>query len=67
MQNVIAGSSDWPGSIEEETGEELRHEDCTSENESYDTIQTMEIESTSVIVTMIIQRYTHNSLPINDL
>ena len=27
----------------------------------------MEIESTSVIVTMIIQRYTHNSLPTSEL
>ena len=49
MQNFIARSSDRPGSIEEETGEELRHEDCTSENEPYDNIQTMEIESTSAL------------------
>ena len=57
MQNVITGSSGRLGSIDEETGEELKHEDCTSGYESYDNIQTMEIEPTTVIVTIIIQRY----------
>ena len=67
MQNVITGSSDRPGSIDEETGEELRYKDCIGYNESYDNIQTTEIEPTSVIVTIIIQRYAHNSLPTSDL
>ena len=62
MQNLIVGSSNRPGSIDEEIGEELRHEDCIGYNESHDNIQTMEIESTSVIVTIIIQRYTHNTV-----
>ena len=57
MQNVIAGSSDRTGSIGEEAGEELRYGDCTSSYESNDNIQTMEIEPTTVIVTIIIQRY----------
>ena len=57
MQNFIARSSDRPGSIDEEIGEELGYEDCFSDNESHDNIQTMEIESTTVIVTIIIQRY----------
>ena len=67
MQNVITGSSDRLGSIDEETGEELRYKDCIGYNESYDNIQTTEIEPTSVIVTIIIQRYAHNSLPTSDL
>ena len=57
MQNVIARSSDRPGSIDEEIGEELGYEDCISDSKSYDNIQTTEIESTTVIVTIIIQRY----------
>ena len=57
MQNIIARSSDRPGSIDEENGEELKYENCIGENESYDNIQTTEIESATVIVTIIIQRY----------
>ena len=49
MQNVIARSSDRLGSTDEETGEEFRHENCISDNESHDNIQTMEIESTSTM------------------
>ena len=49
MQNVITGSSDRLGSTDEETGEEFRHENCISDNESHDNIQTMEIESTSTM------------------
>ena len=49
MQNVITGSSDRLGSTDEKTGEELRHENCIGDNEFYDSIQTMEIESTSVM------------------
>ena len=49
MHNVIARSSDRPGSIDEEIGEELGYEDCISDNESHDNIQTMEIESTSTM------------------
>ena len=67
MQNVITGSSDRLGSNDEETREELRYKDCIGYNEFYDNIQTMEIESTAVIVTIIIQRYSHNSLPTSDL
>ena len=57
MQNVIAGLLDPPGSVSEEARGELRYENCISDNESYDNIQTMEIEPTTVIVTIIIQRY----------
>ena len=49
MQNLISGLLDPPGSIDEETGEELMFEDYISENEPYDDIQTMEIESTSAL------------------
>ena len=67
MQNLIAGSSDRLDSNDEETREKLRYKDCIGDNESYDNIQTMDIGSTSVIVTIIIQRYTHNSLPTSEL
>ena len=50
MQNVIAGSSGQPGSIDEEIGEELRHENCISENELYDNIQTVGVEPSSVML-----------------
>ena len=49
MQNLISGLLDPPSSIDEEIGEELRYEDYISENEPYDDIQTMEIESTSTM------------------
>ena len=49
MQNVIAGSSDRLGSIDEETGDELRYRNCSGDYEPHDNIQTMEIESTSVM------------------
>ena len=38
------------GSIDEETGEELRYEDCTSGYESYDNIQMMGVEPISVML-----------------
>ena len=49
IQNLITGSSDRPGSIDEETGEELRYKDCIGDNESYDNIQIMDIGSASVM------------------
>ena len=58
MQNVIARLSDRLGSNDEETGGELRHEDCISDDKSYDNIQTMEIESTSLM-----SRSLHRDIP----
>ena len=48
-QNLITRSSDRLGSIAGEIGEELRYENCIGDNEPYDNIQTMEIESKSVM------------------
>ena len=38
MQDVTTGSSNQLGSTDEETGEELKHEDCISGDKSYDNI-----------------------------
>ena len=48
--NLIAGSSDPLGGIDEETAEELRYEDCISDNESYDSNHVMDIEPTNVLL-----------------
>ena len=50
MHSRIAGLSDPPGGIDEETAEELRYEDCISDNESYDSVHVMDIEATSVVL-----------------
>ena len=50
MHSRIAGLSDPPGGIDEETAEELRYEDCISDNESYDSNHVMDIELTNVML-----------------
>ena len=50
IQNLIAGSSDRPGSVSEETGEELGYEDCIGDNEPHENVQTIEIELISVML-----------------
>ena len=50
MQNLIFGLSDPPGGINEDSSEELRHEDCISDDESSSNTKVLDTESTSVVL-----------------
>ena len=59
-QNLIFGLSDPPGGIDEDSREELRCEDCISDDESSSNIQVLDIESTSVVLRSL-HRNIHKS------
>ena len=50
MQNLILGSSDPSGGIDEDSSKELRHGDCISDDESSSNIKVLDTESTSVVL-----------------
>ena len=50
MQNLIRGLSDPSGGINEDSGQELRYEDCISDDGSSSNIKVLDTESTSVVL-----------------
>ena len=60
MQNPNSGLLDPPGGIDENSCEELRYEDCSSDDESSNDIEIMDIGSTSVVLRSL-HRNVHKS------
>ena len=60
MQNLIRGLSDPSGGINEDSGQELRYEDCISDDESSSNIKVLDTESTSVVLRSL-HRNVHKS------
>ena len=50
MRNLILGLSDPLGGMNEDSSEELGHEDCISDDESSSNIEVLDIGSTSVVL-----------------
>ena len=50
MQNLIRGLSDPSGGINEDSSEELRYEDCISDDGSSSNTKVLDTESTSVVL-----------------
>ena len=50
VQNLIPGLLDPPGGTDEDSSEELRYEDCISDDESSSNIEVLDIGSTSVVL-----------------
>ena len=59
-QNLIFGPLDPLGGIDEDSREELRCEDCISDDESSSNIQVLDIGSTSVVLRSL-HRNVHKS------
>ena len=60
VQNLNSGLLDPPGGIDEDSCEELRYEDCSSDDESSNDIEIMDIGSTSVVLRSL-HRNVHKS------
>ena len=50
IQNLIRGLSNPSGGINEDSGKELRYEDCISDDESSSNSKVLDTESTSVVL-----------------